>query len=937
LLSVPFVINTVPVPTSYVSSNNDPQHNPFFEIIIKDIMDKGVLFVKLSDGKLDNDSSKASLTKELSRHLSSSCSVNRIGADDNSGKHNANWNDLDLTKGLDWVLTNYDIKTSEAQSLDEELERLQVLRSYLILDSERELPFERLTALASRIMDVPIALVSLVDLGRQWFMSNRGLGECRETPRDQAFCAHTIVTTEDLLVVPNTTEDPRFANNPFVTGPPYIRFYAGAPLVAPEGYKLGTFCVIDIKPRPEGLDFETKQNLRELGAMVVEVLVTRRRKRERDANSNAELIACTAHDMLTPLSGIELSLSLLRGDEDFNKKLSKDHKECVERASTYAGVVQDICNNVRETFGERRSAFEISSVQAQVRLLNVDSLVNKMYTIMEPFPKQVPLSITVDPNVPSHIVSDESKIFRCAVNFLTIACSRTHHGSVKLRIFVREQLSDKKPKLVVECEDTGPAVDLDMYKHLFKPVSEELDLLTENNAHKQTNGGKSTGVIDPILKPGMGLFSVATQMNEVGGKFGFRPRGADANGSQQFDENGKPITGSLFWFSVTFSRSGEGICVNEVDVLAPNKVDLPQQETTSPLDTSMMADPGGVRLDRQLLARKKRALIIEDSTVVRKMLKQHLAKLGFDVSEAVNGMEGLKELKGSLFDLILCDFLMPVMDGLDCVQQYRDWEKDHRSWFTHRIIGISAHASESDVEKGLNVGMDEFKRKPVTSKQLSEMQETAEQVLVSKRLDDIETAGNVSWGSTQLENAKNNRHSDEERVHKRMKLDPGFYSSKVNKVITKLVHTCLIITPTGTGHAKLVEKSIKMHGWQATIAHNYDEALHLMKMRTWNVVLLDEGLAAFLPEFREWEAKNRSDQQKNVMLMSESIVPEASGPNSFIKPPEGFGGVVGKPVCVNSLISMLGRVEGSSLISMLDRVEGSRVSSAIEGDAVLLH
>jgi GAF domain-containing protein len=131
--------------------------------------------------------------------------------------------------GLDWVLPSLDPDTTEVQSMKEELQRLLVLKSYLILDSEREASFERLTGLACRIFKVPIALVSVVDLGRQWFMSNRGLGDVRETPRRHAFCAHAIQSKEgDMLVVPDATQDVRFQENPLVKGPPNIRFYAGA-------------------------------------------------------------------------------------------------------------------------------------------------------------------------------------------------------------------------------------------------------------------------------------------------------------------------------------------------------------------------------------------------------------------------------------------------------------------------------------------------------------------------------------------------------------------------------------------------------------------------------------------------------------------------------------------------------------------------------------
>ena len=129
---------------------------------------------------------------------------------------------------LDWVLPSFDPDTTEAQSMREELHRLQVLKNYLILDADREEVFERLTGLASRFYNVPIALISLVDLGRQWFLSNRGLGDVRETPRRHAFCAHAILNKHNILIVPDATKDFRFKDNPLVTGPPNIRFYAGA-------------------------------------------------------------------------------------------------------------------------------------------------------------------------------------------------------------------------------------------------------------------------------------------------------------------------------------------------------------------------------------------------------------------------------------------------------------------------------------------------------------------------------------------------------------------------------------------------------------------------------------------------------------------------------------------------------------------------------------
>ncbi len=131
---------------------------------------------------------------------------------------------------------------------DDEQKRLRKLRSLNILDTFPEEVYDDIVFLASEVADAPIALMSLVDLDRQWFKSKVGL-ETPETHRDHAFCAHAIRKPNEMLVVTNATKDPRFTDNPLVTGAPMIRFYAGAPLVCSDGTALGTLCVIDNKPR----------------------------------------------------------------------------------------------------------------------------------------------------------------------------------------------------------------------------------------------------------------------------------------------------------------------------------------------------------------------------------------------------------------------------------------------------------------------------------------------------------------------------------------------------------------------------------------------------------------------------------------------------------------------------------------------------------------
>jgi len=229
------------------------------------------------------------------------------------------------------------------QEAEQEQKRLKELRSFDILDSLSEKDYDDITTLASTICDTPIALVSLVDKDRQWFKANRGLG-VPETHRQHSFCSHAILNHNEPFIVTDSRLDDRFKDNPYVTGNPNIVFYAGIPLVS-NGQGLGSFCIIDSKPRE--LTPQQLESLKILAGQVMKLLELR--KSNIDLNLKKEVLEIKTKNLDAIIeervAEIELkNLQLEKANKElqaFNYISSHDLQEPLRKIQTFTSLIAD--------------------------------------------------------------------------------------------------------------------------------------------------------------------------------------------------------------------------------------------------------------------------------------------------------------------------------------------------------------------------------------------------------------------------------------------------------------------------------------------------------------------------------------------------------------------------------------------------------------------
>lgn len=363
----------------------------------------------------------------------------------------------------------------------DENERVSALYEMKILDTPPEERFDRLSRLASQMFGVPIAYVALLEGERQWFKSACGLGDLRETPRETSLCSHTILS-EDPIICPDTFDEPRFVDNPYVQGAPNLRFYMGHPLTTPEGYRVGTFCVADVSPRAvtdaERVAFrdlamaaESELNLVDLVTLQRELRIGKESLREAYAalrESQLQLVQSSkmaaigqlaggvAHELNTPLSSILMGL-------DSTLKCLPDRPERavtrIERARSAVLQMKEIVSKL--LFYSRDAVDRYEDTDLNTVIEDTLQLVGHQLRL-----DSIEVELDLQP-VPL-LVANSNQLQQVVTNLLMNARDAvlsTPEAPRRVQVRTREQ-----PDTVVVCvQDWGPGIDAELQQRIFDP------------------------------------------------------------------------------------------------------------------------------------------------------------------------------------------------------------------------------------------------------------------------------------------------------------------------------------------------------------------------------------------------------------------------------------------------------------------------------------
>ncbi|MDD2792845.1 MAG: GAF domain-containing sensor histidine kinase [Sediminibacterium sp.] len=336
--------------------------------------------------------------------------------------------------------------------------RLRELYRYEILDTTYEEEFNDVVKLAATICRTPIAIISLMDAQRQWFKARVGI-DATEFPRNISFCGHTITSDDPVFEVNDATQDERFLDNPLVTGDPYIRFYAGAPLINSNGFKMGTIAVFDTKPG--ALNEEQMYTLQSLARQVVKLLDQNLLNKQLEQQSiklqqqmelQNRILSIIAHDVRNPIGAVKSIIEL-----NSRKILSQqDSVELMNMAGKQIDGTVELLNNLVDWGSMQMRGRGVETEKVHVRTLVSNMF--KSFEVMSSLKSNIMVNL-VDEDL--FVKSDINAMRFILRNLISNANKFTKEGVITVYAHKESQL------VMISVSDTGVGMTQDMQNKLF--------------------------------------------------------------------------------------------------------------------------------------------------------------------------------------------------------------------------------------------------------------------------------------------------------------------------------------------------------------------------------------------------------------------------------------------------------------------------------------
>jgi signal transduction histidine kinase len=379
---------------------------------------------------------------------------------------------------------------------ENEVARQKALREYEILDTIEDPEYDSYTKLASEICNTPISCISFVDENRQWFKSHHGL-DIRETSRDVAFCAHAIKEPYDVFYIKDTHKDKDFIDHPLVSDGLKIGAYLGVPLVTPDGYALGTLCVIDFKANE--ISEEKISSLKLLSQQLVKLLELRKknlileRKHKEKINEVNHLAYTLAHDIKTPLTNIEQIIQILHNEHSF--QLDSDGIKCVNFLSKISSNLNTFVSDILEFYVNNPEHSELTT-------FNLRELLNEIIESIN-FDKKVKFIID---EIPETITSSRIAKHQIFLNLIQNAIKFNFKDSPEVHIRCHED----DAFYYFDVSDNGNGIDKSDFEQVFT--------VFKSSKKRDRFGKKGNGI---------GLANVKKLVEFLGGQIYIKSSSAD--------------------------------------------------------------------------------------------------------------------------------------------------------------------------------------------------------------------------------------------------------------------------------------------------------------------------------------------------------------------------------------------------------------------------